>query len=585
MADPTHLIDADQLSKEADLQAEAKNDLTRPHQPDAQPQQDNPAPDLGSGVSDPGASPSGGALGGATTAPGAPAAPKQPGIGEKINSFITGGQQSPGQMWRGVIAGALEGLGPGAATGHLGAGAGAGAEAQQKAAAFQAQQKQQAVENQRNQSKDEIESQFKRAQIATMNHDIFTTGQELKLKQLEASDKHAELGNTMQREIMAAPGAKDLGIVQDADDLVKLHQSNPDLPKDLARGNIMSMPNYETVRDKDGNPTGEVRYNGTHAYYVPPDYLKQMTDHDVEVPIFTPGKNRGEPGHFEFQTIPAGKVTNQEKLALLQSQGKESAKYDNDTAVARASEFAARAQMELAKGATNKQAADQMAVAVKGNAQDLVEGDMNPSQLNRRSKDYNSTIAEARAYSMAKYGKPFDIAKADADYKYATNKSTQDTLKYLNSLTGADNKGGNLADLVQQSNAITRTQFPGLNDTAAWARLEAGDPAMAAYHTTVTEVADQVAKILQGSGGTSDAKMKQANELFRTGYNKQQVQAVASDLRGLLANRKTEMIGDNRYLKKWAAANLGGGAPAPGGAQGGGGTTSDPFDRFGGKAH
>lgn len=596
MGEPTHLIDADQLSKQADLQQEATIDLTRPHQPDAQPQQDNPEPDLGSGVGDPGAA--AGALGGTPGAPAAPTPPKPPSIGDKINSFITGGQQSPGQMWRGVIAGALQGMAAGAGTGHLGTGAAAGAEAQQKAAAVQAQAKQQGIENQRNQSKDEIESSFKRAQIAQMNHDIFTTGQELKLKQLQASDQHAELGNTMQREILAAPGSKDLGVVHDADDLVALHQANPDLPKDMARGNIMSMPNYEQVRDKDGNPTGEVKYNGTHAYYVAPDYQKQKIDHDINVPIFTPGKAPGEAGTWGTQTVKAGTVSNQEALSMMQSQGNTAAKYDNDTAVAKANLMAAQAQAALAKTAVNAQAAAEMKQNVQNAGIDLVERNNDPSLLNKRAKDYDAKLAAARAYSLEKYGKVYDIDKAVSDYKFATNTGTQNRMKYFNALTGSDNQGGMLTRLAQQSDALKRTQLPALNDAAAWAREAAGDSQIATYRLDLKETMDMLANALQGGtgSGSTNAKMEQALSMVKEDFNPKTLRATVDEVRFALANRKKEVIGDNGYLQKWYGAQGagapgqggGGAAQPPGGGQGGGqggGTTNDPFNKFGGAAH
>lgn len=213
-------------------------------------------------------------------------------------------------------------------------------------------------------------------------------------------------------------------------------------------------------------------------------------------------------------------------------------------------------------------------------ASQLVEGSLDPSQLSKRGADYSSLLQSANQYSLQKYGKSFDAAKAQADYKFASNPSTQNTLKYLNSLTGADNKGGNLGDLVTLSNSITRTNFPSLNDAAGWARMQAGDPAMAAYHTNITEVADQVAKILQGGGsgaGTSDAKLKQASDLFRQGFNKQQIVAVASTLRELLTNRKTELIGDNRYLQRQYGAQGGTSGGSQGGAASNGAThTYDP---------
>lgn len=186
-------------------------------------------------------------------------------------------------------------------------------------------------------------------------------------------------------------------------------------------------------------------------------------------------------------------------------------------------------------------------------AAQLVNGTLDPSQLSKRGKDYSTLLRSANEYSLQKFGKSFDAAQAQADYKYATNPSTQNTLKYLNSLTGADNKGGNLGELIKISDSITRSRFPSLNDAAGWARIQAGDPAMAQYHAAITEVADQVAKILQGGGsgaGTSDAKLKQAADLFRQGFTKQQIGGVATTLRDLLTNRKTELIGDNRYLKR-----------------------------------
>jgi hypothetical protein len=183
----------------------------------------------------------------------------------------------------------------------------------------------------------------------------------------------------------------------------------------------------------------------------------------------------------------------------------------------------------------------------------LVEGTVDPSQLSKRGSTYNQQIEDANRYSLAKFGKTFDLAQSQADYKFANNPGTQNTLRYLNSLTGADNKGGNLGALVTLSNKINRTDFPALNNGAAWAKIQTGNPQMVAYYTAVTETADQVAKILQGGGsggGTSDAKLKQAAELFDKGFSKDQIVAVSDTLRSLLANRKTEMIGSNRYLTK-----------------------------------
>lgn len=197
-------------------------------------------------------------------------------------------------------------------------------------------------------------------------------------------------------------------------------------------------------------------------------------------------------------------------------------------------------------------------------AMQLVTGSIAPSELSKRTtgtSSYSDILSAADKYSMATTGKHFNVAQADRDYKFANNNATQNTLNYLGSLVGSDNgsgtlSGGNLDELVKQSNNISRTTFPALNNTAAWARYSTGDPNIAAFQATATEVADQVAKILQGGsggGGTSDAKLQQASNLFSTGFTKDQLLAVVNTLKPLLANRAKSMIGNNPYLSDYAS--------------------------------
>lgn len=191
-------------------------------------------------------------------------------------------------------------------------------------------------------------------------------------------------------------------------------------------------------------------------------------------------------------------------------------------------------------------------------AQDLVNGLISPDQLSKRSSgvgSLNDIFTAAKKYSMDTYGKSFDFAEASRNYKYATNIQTQNTLNYLGSLIGGQGGTGNLDELKNLSDTITRTRFPALNDSAAWVRLAAGDPAIASYQATVTEVADQVAKILQGGGtgsGTSDAKLAQAAALFQTGFSKSQIDGVIGAIKPLLTNRAKSIIGNNPYLSSYA---------------------------------
>ena len=201
---------------------------------------------------------------------------------------------------------------------------------------------------------------------------------------------------------------------------------------------------------------------------------------------------------------------------------------------------------------------------VQGLAQALVTGQIAPAELSKRSTgsaSYNDVLNAARLYSQATTGKDFNIAQADRDYKYANNVNTQNTLNYLGSLVGQADPttgkftGGNLGDLGELSNEVGRTNFPALNNAAAWARYSTGDPKIAQFQATATEVADQVAKILQGGGtgsGTSDAKLQQAVNLFNTGFSKKQLAGVIDALEPLLANRAKSMVSDNPYLSDYA---------------------------------
>lgn len=231
-------------------------------------------------------------------------------------------------------------------------------------------------------------------------------------------------------------------------------------------------------------------------------------------------------------------------------------------------------------------------------ASDLVDGRMAPADLSKRttgSSSYNDVLTAADKYALATTGKHFDISKANRDYKFATNISTQNTLNYLGSLVGSDNgsgitAGGNLDALINLSKSVAepkgllgfgQTTFPALNQADQWAKLQSGDPQIAGYYTTMLEVSDQIAKVLQGGGtgsGTSDAKLAQAQGLFQKGFTKEQVAEVAGSLKTLLANRATSMIKDNPYLsdyatqfgvKQGAAPSSGGGniVTAPDGTQ------------------
>src|SRR5882757_2827850 len=101
-------------SKEAKM---VSGSMSEGHVPEGAPAPDTtapPAPDIG-GAPEPALSGLGGNVG-------EPAKPHEA-VGARIANFVSGGQATPGSVWRGILGGALTGMVAGAGTGHAGPGA------------------------------------------------------------------------------------------------------------------------------------------------------------------------------------------------------------------------------------------------------------------------------------------------------------------------------------------------------------------------------------------------------------------------------------------------------------------------------
>jgi hypothetical protein len=181
----------------------------------------------------------------------------------------------------------------------------------------------------------------------------------------------------------------------------------------------------------------------------------------------------------------------------------------------------------------------------------MVEGNQDPSQLTKRGKNYDANLKLANDYSFARYGKPFDAAQAQEDYKYANAKSTQDTIKMLQSLTGDDNKNtsGTLAQLQTQLDALGNTRVPRYNELANWVDKNAGNPAVTDFNATLLGVSDEMGKIL-GGGVATDSSRKEARDIIDKSFSGQQGHGAIASIRGSMANRQNAMVGKNVYLSK-----------------------------------
>lgn len=484
------------------------------------------------------------------------------GTDQQGNKYVKETTLTHGQQWARIgamaAAGAAEGFGAGRGN-NPGAAASAGFRTGIALAEKQEQARKEMTAEARQQNLDNANNQMRRMQMAEAAFRISRLG-------VEASQQDVKFAQEQQDRLVKEGGTV-LGTMANPGQITDILKVNPETIPDMVQKHLIELVPHVNADGKRDGITVIKMPNGYRNQMLPAGSVFHTFDqstgklvaHNASDPMTV-----GERDNYDLaaQTAQYKFLSDQAELkqkAAQTAHAEAQTQTENEMrpvniAEKKAQTTAAYASAEHQRAETKALNEATSSTQINANAQGLVDGTIDPSNLSKRAKSYDATLAAANQYSMQKYGRPFDVAKAASDYKYATSVATTNTFNYLNSLTGRDNQSGNLGQLVQLSNQIKRTNFPALNDAAAWARLQAGDPQMAAYHAALVEVSDQLAKVMQGGGGsaTSDAKLRQAAEIFNAGFSKDQIKAVATDtIRPLLANRKNEMIGDNRYLQQW----------------------------------
>jgi hypothetical protein len=210
--------------------------------------------------------------------------------------------KTPGQQWATLASSILAGAAAGAQTNKPGAqglaGFAAGGEAAMKQAGQRDQQKRaQATEDLDQQQKTDLQH----AQMAKMNQDLTDKSWQASQMKIDAKYHEADRENEFNQRIKdAGPGARDLGVHRDADDLMETHKSDPSVMQAHLNGTLQSIPHV----DENG------KYDGVHYAVVPQEYLKQKTAADRTFRQMVPGKNPGDAPTIEKHTIPAGSMSN-----------------------------------------------------------------------------------------------------------------------------------------------------------------------------------------------------------------------------------------------------------------------------------
>ena len=195
------------------------------------------------------------------------------------------------------------------------------------------------------------------------------------------------------------------------------------------------------------------------------------------------------------------------------------------------------------------------------------------TQLSKRSQDYNQKIQSANQYSMEKYGKPFDMAAAQSDYKYATTAGTQNVLKMIN---GMIEQGGAIDIAKGAAMALPKLPEATINKVFNAVATEFGSPEATNFHTAMLGLADEYSKVMGGASRPIRAVSRLSTFSSRVIRRDRSTERLAS-CSGISRLGKPHWR-NNRYLIKQYGAP----APAPKGPPAGATHTAPGSD---GKQH
>lgn len=175
-------------------------------------------------------------------------------------------------------------------------------------------------------------------------------------------------------------------------------------------------------------------------------------------------------------------------------------------------------------------------------AQAIVTKRMAPSQLATffvgMGKDSASQLRSLVMQRVHQLQPDFNWAEAEADYQFGKAPGTQTTVRYLDNISTS-------IDILRKASAdFARSDVNAVNKALAAGKGQLGSTDVAVYNMARNIVADEIAKVLQGGGtghGTSDAKLRQAQELLSQGYSDKQMNAVLDAAQEMLKIRRSTL--------------------------------------------
>jgi hypothetical protein len=190
----------------------------------------------------------------------------------------------------------------------------------------------------------------------------------------------------------------------------------------------------------------------------------------------------------------------------------------------------AQARMNLNQMPTQEQA-DQLADA-------MLKHQFAPEQMNQLIGGYGRQGASLKrmiTLSALKKDPNFDFEQSAAEYQLTKSPQFQNTVRYMDSVVES------LPQLIDRAQKLGNFGIRSVNELLNRGKEEFNNINLKRFNTDRLLLADEVAKILQGGGtgsGTSDAKLHQAEQIFRSTDDPSAIRAAAEEVTQLIGNRR-----------------------------------------------
>jgi hypothetical protein len=168
-------------------------------------------------------------------------------------------------------------------------------------------------------------------------------------------------------------------------------------------------------------------------------------------------------------------------------------------------------------------------------AQQIQNHQLAPSQLSEIRGRGNGSLGLMIERKMPK---DFNWQEADSEYQLAKSPGYQQQVKNM------DYAGSSMDNVIRSAEALANGKVRSINALINAGKDQVNNVNLAKFNTDRLEVADAIAKILQGGGsgsGTSDMKLKQAQDLIRSTDDPAVVRATLGEMKGLIQNRRNTL--------------------------------------------